>query len=258
MKPKRITALLILVFAAAGYSDDRADGACGADSDSLAIEAFFREYAAAACSLRASGGSTLASLGSLLLGRPFAAGTMVGSPTQREALVCRADSLDCMCALDLVLAGRRPENLAASLRRQRYRDGAVSYEDRHHFFTDWIDSGPRLRDASAEFPGALKVRKRINCRGDGGRWIPGLPCVERVLHRVPPGPSTLKELRSGDLVGFWSDADGLDVSHVGLIRIDGGEVMLLHASSDSGRVVDEALVEHPLWPRGLIVLRADE
>lgn len=225
-------------------------------------EAFARLAASATDTLP----SPRVALARALLGRPYAANTLVGGPRRPERLVCRADSFDCTTLLDLLLAGEAlardgadsasaPERLREALVRQRYRNGAVDWARRLHFFSDWTEAGPRLVDAAAGFPGAETVRLRLNERGGDRRWLPGLPVAERTVHVAPPTAATLARLKPGDLLGFRATAAGLDVTHVAVVSGVEGGVRVIHASSRAGRVVEEPLAGHPNWPRGVLVLR---
>jgi hypothetical protein len=208
-------------------------------------------------------------LGRLLLGVPYAANTLRGGPDRPEELVLRADSLDCMLLLDLLLAGEAlfrdtathadpAAALAEKLIAQRYQGGRIDYRARFHYFSDWIDDGPRCLDAATRLPGAREQTVILNDRGAGRRWLEGLPARPRTLRVAPAKAATLAALADGDLVGFRARAAGLDVSHVGMVLREGGELKLLHASSRAGRVVVEPLTTHPQWPNGLLVLRPAE
>ena len=194
----------------------------------------------------------------LLLQVPYASGTLIGGPQQQETFVARCDSLDCMLLLELVLAAGDSILTADSLKAQRYDNRKCAWEHRLHFFSDWLERGPRLLDAGATIPGSQAVLRSINCKSDGTRWLQGVPCSKRTLHRVVVNRSTLPYLRHGDLLGFWSNLDGLDVTHVGLLVIEDDTPFLLHASSRAGAVVMEPLFEYPNLERGLLVLRLPE
>ncbi len=189
-----------------------------------------------------------------LLDTPYAAATLVGGAEAREQLVCRADSFDCMTFLATVVSRGLPGDPCENLRQWRYREGLVEWSARRHFFSDWLDH-ECLVDAASGWPWAVTHTNRLNDRGEDLRWLPGLP-IRMISGAVAPADRrTLAALQDGDLVGFHSPLPGLDVSHVGLIRREGDRVLLLHASSRSGRVVEEELQDHPAWPKGLRAFR---
>lgn len=189
------------------------------------------------------------------LGRPYSANTLVGSANRAEQLVCREDSLDCMTFLEACIAASSGREFCDALRDWRYRDGVLDWHNRLHFFSDWAVHHPELENITARLPRAEAHDKVLNQKADGGDWLPGLAIRKRALHRAPASEALLKSLRHGDLVGFWSEQPGLDVSHTGMIVIEEGEVKVLHASARKGRVILEPLVDHAQYKRGLMVLR---
>jgi len=67
----------------------------------------------------------------------------------------------------------------------------------------------------------------------------------------------LSLLHSGDYIGIYSPLGGLDVSHTGIIVKGEGRTFIRHASSrsETGRVVDEDLLQYLQGKPGLIVYR---
>jgi hypothetical protein len=194
-----------------------------------------------------------------LLGTPYAANTMIGSTMQKETLVLRADSLDCMTFLDLLLVAETVDRGADprdAMIRQRYFNAQPAYENRHHFFSDWIVSGPRLFDVGSSFPEAELQQITLNARDTNRRWLDGVPTREVFIHWVPGNSQALPYFQTGDLVGFNSALDGLDVSHLGMVLVENNQVDLVHASSATGHVVREALATMRGWKKGVIVLRS--
>lgn len=205
-------------------------------------------------------------LSSLLLGAPYVAGTLVGGPDQEEELVVSLGPVDCMTLLETVEAMRsaeRVDDLPKALAGVRYRHGIVSFETRNHFFSDWsVNRSDRIVDVTAQIAGddAVTVEKQLNRRGDGAPWIPGIPQSPRTITYLPVAAidGRLERLRPGDYLGIYSDNQGLDVSHVGIVILTDGKQMLRHASSRRGaeQVVDEPLREYVLRTPGILVYRA--
>lgn len=80
----------------------------------------------------------------------------------------------------------------------------------------------------------LTVVKELN-------FIEGIEPKHRVINYIPAeaiGKITSK-LKTGDYCGFYTSKEGLDVTHVGIIILDGDTLKLRHASSKKGYVVDE-------------------
>jgi hypothetical protein len=221
-------------------------------------------FAARAAACPAPGPDTVLELGRSLLGTPYLKGQLPGRPDPATGLVLSLAKVDCMVLLEWLLAGNqlagRPEagvadSLAQALLRVRFRDGKADWKRRHHFFSDWLDSGPRLRDAGASFPGAERRTLTLNRKDASRRWVAGVPLREQTVWWVPPAASTLDSLRDGDLIGLWAGKPGLDVTHVGTIQRQDGQVLLLNASSRAMKVRTEPLAEHPAWKKGILVFR---
>ncbi|WP_254614929.1 N-acetylmuramoyl-L-alanine amidase-like domain-containing protein [Burkholderia pyrrocinia] len=65
------------------------------------------------------------------------------------------------------------------------------------------------------------------------------------------------KLRTGDLIGIYAKADGLDVTHVGFFVETNDGPMLRNASSEKAnmKVVDSPFVEYVKNTPGIVVLR---
>ena len=81
-----------------------------------------------------------------LLGKPYAAGTLDGSP-EAESLQTSLAGFDCVTYAETVLALTRTlarhgdaRTFATELAALRYRNGQAAYCERLHYFTDWIRS----------------------------------------------------------------------------------------------------------------------
>jgi len=211
-------------------------------------------------------GDRITSISRHFLDTPYLANSLIGSPTENEQLVLRLDGFDCFTFLDTVEALRRSKTVGdfpEQMVQVRYRDGIVTYENRRHFFSDWVsDHGSLIKDVTAIVSQgrAIYVDKTLNVRANGALWVPGIGVVPRTIAYVPAGEvdqAFLAALEPGDYVGVFSQRPGLDVSHTGLIVKAGATVMLRHASSREGvqRVVDEELDAYMYGKTGLIVYR---
>ncbi|RMF43121.1 MAG: DUF1460 domain-containing protein [Deltaproteobacteria bacterium] len=213
-------------------------------------------------------GERLVILSRPFLGTPYMAHSLVGGPETDERLVLDLAGLDCFTFLDLLEALRRCDaaaDLLDQLRQVRYRQGRVSYENRRHFFSDWIaDDDPVAVDVTSEV-GRNRHRtvvKNLNRKADGSQWLEGLPVVQRAIRYLPTGAldaTVLASLRPGDFIGIYSEKDGLDVSHVGLlVPAAGGSWALRHASSRPGvmQVTDDELTAYLRGKPGIVIYRA--
>ena len=211
-------------------------------------------------------GARITSISSHFLGAPYVTNSLIGGPAEAEQLVTRLDGFDCFTFLDTVEALRRSADAGdfpVQMMQVRYRDGMVSYENRRHFFSDWVsDPGSLVMDVTAIVGQGRErhVRKRLNAKQAGALWLDGIDVVPRTIAYIPASEldaKLLDALEPGDYVGVYSPLAGLDVSHTGLIVKRGTAVMLRHASSRGGveRIIDEELVTYLRGTTGLIVYR---
>ena len=198
------------------------------------------------------------------LGTPYAGNTLGGASGEAEQLTVDLSGLDCFTYIDYVeslrLSGSFGE-FKKKLVKTRYKDGAVRWENRRHFFSDWVSGDDRnARDVTREVGGDATaiVTKELNRKTDGSPWLPGLAEVKRDVSYVPSdklAPPVLRGIKTGDYLGVYSDKDGLDVSHTGIAVRKDGVVYLRHASTVHGKVLDEELAAYMKNKPGLLVYR---
>ena len=212
-------------------------------------------------------GAKIEFLSEKFLGTPYAENTLGGSADLKEVLTVNLSGLDCFTYIDYVESMRRSRGFAEfleNLAAVRYKDAAVRWERRRHFFSDWASGeGKNARDATVEIGGKLAVteKKKLNRKADGSLWLAGIEVVEREVSYIPSerlGPEMLDAVRAGDYIGIYSDEDGLDVSHTGIAVRKNGKLYLRHASSRHRRVLDENLAVYVKKRPGLVVYRSNE
>ena len=195
--------------------------------------------------------------------------TLIGDIDTAEVFVINLKELDCFTFIDYMEAMRRSKSFPffkENLRKVRYRFGDGSFKNRNHFFSDWIASSSDYIGDETKQIGAGKckdVRKRLNEKKDGTVFLPGVDCKLREISYIPMrhvGENVLKKLKTGDYVGIYSDKEGLDVSHVGIIIKEKDTVNLRHASTlkKHRKVVDEDLRDYLKNKPGIVVLRTIE
>lgn len=207
----------------------------------------------------------IVTLSEALKNTPYAEQTLRGGPDEAEELVVNLSEFDCFTFLDVVESLRRSssyEDFSRHLKNVRYFNGSLTYEERRHFFSDWVSGDTPVEDVTAKLGNgrAVSVQKQLNLKVDGSLWLPGITVTPRQIHYIPTSnldEVLLSALQPGDYVGVFSPLDGLDVSHTGLIVEVKGQVFLRHASSrvDTGRVVDEGLLQYLQGKPGLVVYR---
>jgi hypothetical protein len=209
-------------------------------------------------------GSRIDVLSKEFLGTAYQEYTLRGDQKMSEVFVVNLEGVDCFTFIEYVEAMRISGSFSefiVNLQKIRYREGRITFEDRNHFFTDWRESNVVLvEDATREIgkSAAVKVRKILNIKKDGASWVAGIRPVQREMEYIPSGSAdgkVLAGLRTGDYAGIYSDAPGLDVSHVGIIIKDEGNIYMRHASARHKKVVDEDLRNYISGKPGLIILR---
>jgi len=211
-------------------------------------------------------GDRIAFISGHFLGIPYRESTLIGDARVPENLVADLSGVDCFTFLDYVEAMRMSSSLddfPLLLQKVRYHGGVVTYRTRNHFFSGWaIYNTGFVTDATGEIGHgrAFSVRKMLNRGGDGTLLLEGIE-PRAVTITVIPADAVDQEvasnLRTGDYAGIYSEREGLDVSHVGIIIRANDTLFLRHASSapDARAVIDQSFPEYIRGKPGLIVLR---
>jgi hypothetical protein len=203
------------------------------------------------------------------LGVGYKESTLIGDINTPEVFVVNLEGIDCMTFVEYVEAMRLSASFpefVENLKKIRYKQGKVAFKNRNHFFTDWINTGdrfqicPHIEDVTERIGGSntKKAKKRLNLKKSGGLILHGIPSKEREIKYIPVDEidnAVLDKLKTGDYAGIYSQDDGLDVSHVGIIIKGTVPVSLRHASSQAGKVVDEDFKKYIAEKQGTVVLR---
>ncbi|MDE6170057.1 MAG: DUF1460 domain-containing protein [Duncaniella sp.] len=199
---------------------------------------------------------------------PYEASTLEGSP---EMLTINLDKMDCttlvetVAAMAITIIENRSswQDFIYNLENIRYRQGKLDgYASRLHYISDWIvDNSHRgnIREMTARLPGASHQVKTIDFMSSHRDSYPALADsleyarikgveIGYRSHRFPyiksavlMGKGAASIMQDGDIIAFTTKTEGLDVSHVGIIRVENGVVKLLHASSKAGKVLVDPL-----------------
>jgi len=211
-------------------------------------------------------GARISFLSDHFLGTPYQGSTLIGSPDTPEELVVNLAGFDCFTFIDQIEAMRLAQTFPDFLQRLqeiRYKGGMVTYENRKHFFTDWIEyNGRFVKDVTRAIGGedTRQTMKMLNIGRDGELLVPGIEPKDRTFDYLPSaliGQDVMEYFREGDYVGIYSDMDGLDVSHVGIIVAEKKVAYLRHASSatDCHKVTDQLFTDYMKGKTGAVVLR---
>lgn len=222
-----------------------------------------------------------------LLGTPYVAHTL---EADKEVLTINVHELDCLTFIETLyaltratLAGRYSwRDYAANIENVRYRGGIMGdYSTRIHYMSEWIiDNHVRgnLVEVTPDLPHVDYMVKNIDYMTHHTDSYQQLKndsvMVEKIRHfelrnhRFPylkrswlNDKAVKAALRSGDFVSLVTKAEGLDVSHNGIIVIDDkGDPYLLDASMSGGKVMLESkplykYLEHSKTNIGIRVYR---
>jgi len=205
-------------------------------------------------------------LSAKFLGTPYEANTLTGDINTPEVFTVNLEGMDCFTYIDYVEAMRLSKNVddfRGNLQNIRYQDGNVAFENRNHFFSDWpTQNSKNVRDVTFEIGGTktIEVKKKLNIKSDGSKFLPGIPVANRRIYYIPTSEiddDLLNKLHTGDYVGIYTDIEGLDVTHTGIIIKKDDGIYLRHASSrkKNYKVVDEDLKQYIQNTPGMVIFR---
>jgi Protein of unknown function (DUF1460) len=196
-----------------------------------------------------------------MLGQPYVAGRLDRDTI--ENLVTDVYSLDCVTFVEytaafsqcLVVGKTDYEHFCVALTAIRYRDSLIAYENRLHYFTEWLQQAQNTGRIEPILNGknAKPWHKAVNLVSANSAYRePHLtPSQYKILRKseqeislidhyyVPSAQISgiLPEIKSGDIIAFCSKKGGLDFEHVALAVVTDGVVKLLHASKQHGKSI---------------------
>jgi hypothetical protein len=207
-------------------------------------------------------GDLVIEIGYCFLHAPYKKGTLEAGG--KEKLVVSFTQFDCFTFLETVLALSHcfvvgiisPREFRRKLKFIRYRGGIIAgYSSRLHYFTDWLHDNEQKKivgDISKRLGGKPK-RKKINYMTAHRSLYPALKnenefqkmiIVEKNLSRKTfcmigkdKVTQQKEKIKTGDIIAFVAEQEGLDVAHVGFALWQGKKLHLLHASSKEGGVI---------------------
>lgn len=201
----------------------------------------------------------------IMLGTDYVAGTLEVIPEQLKVSLTQTDCIlfveSCLAmALNAKKGISDPDSLCATVQSLRYRNGIVDgYSSRIHYTSEWIKQG----EARGIFTEITDVLSADNLSGqrfsfmsthtDSYKQLKGnkeeiakIAAMEANLNQYSDYFVIDKNevrgiehlLKDGDILGFNSTVEGLDIAHVALVyhRKD-GKVGFIHASQVDGKVV---------------------
>ena len=211
-------------------------------------------------------GERICYLSSLFLGTAYKEATLIGDAATPEVFVINLQEVDCFTFIEYIEAMRLSgsfHGFEKNLEKIRYRSGKVAFTARKHFFTDWSEFNKDFVDNVTKRVGGretILLRKHLNRQEDGTSFLFGIQPISRDIEYIPSSSLAGKlvdNLKTGDYIGIYSAAPGLDVSHVGIFIKTGGETYLRQASSakEHRKVIDQDFKSYIKTKPGIIVLR---
>ncbi len=175
--------------------------------------------------------------------------------TSKENLIINFEALDCFTFIDTLKALTQSNDLQSfknNLINTRYKDGLITYQNRNHFFSDWIDSN-NMEDITCKIG---KCEKSIKYLNKNYKYLKEIPTVKREISYIHPKNIDLSKLKNGDYIGIYTNKEDLDVTHTGIIIKKDEKIFLRHASSLHKKVLDSELFEYTKNKLGILVYRA--
>ena len=196
------------------------------------------------------------------IGTPYVAGTLEIEP---ERLTVNTRETDCilfveMClAMSLTAKEAEPtfEKYVDNLRQLRYRNGKVDgYTSRLHYTSEWIIQGETrgiFHEVSRQCGGSV-LDQKFNFMSnhpasykqlkDNPKAVAKIRIAEQNLETwdywyIPKAdlPKCIKNIKTGDIIGFNSSTPGLDIAHVAYAYWEGDTLTFIHASMSDKKVV---------------------
>lgn len=195
-----------------------------------------------------------------LLGATYLVHPLIGSPTETEVLVTRMDGFDCITYLETVLVlahAKSVDEFSGLLRKIRYRNGEVGYQQRLHYASEWANHLIQI-GWLADMTGSENavVREKLL------DIVPGVQPVNARLRYYPKHELSMvsRWFKDGDLILFASGRKGLDVSHAGMIVRNSEQVLMRNATRSHKQVIEQDLTEFfkTLPMNGFMIFRPKE
>jgi hypothetical protein len=273
-----LTFALFSVTLAAQFSTDLS-------MDKQIVQNYFSQVAV---SDKSDFGNLLISTALFFLNTPYVGHTLEEGGNE-EQLVINLRELDCTTFMETcvalsraVAAGTRDfDAYCRNIQFARYRGGNIDgYTSRLHYTTDWIadnsakgivenvtklaggkplplhlsfmsshpDSYKHLTEHPQRVAFMRQVEESLNARDD--------------FYYIPKQEITKNQpaIHSGDIIGFTTSTEGMDISHIGIAYWKNGTLTFIHASSTAKKVIvnPESLSDYCLGIRsntGIVVVR---
>lgn len=173
---------------------------------------------------------------------------------EKEELKYTFDKFDCVIFDELVISlaeiksdSEYQKQFEEKLIQLRYRNSEISYQNRNHYFTDWMKQAEKNGILGILKPDGIAVQsdKIINFMSTHPKSYPKLSdstvfsAIQKRENELTTEkfwylPSEKKNewipmLKNGDIICFVTKIEGLDIAHVGIVIFLEGKPHLLNA-----------------------------
>ena len=130
------------------------------------------------------------------------------------------------------------DDFVARLKEIRYVNSQVSWENRNHYFTAEIQQNSQyISDITQAFGQSQSLGDKLL------NHVADVPQHTMPIYYIPQDKimEIQDQLQDGDIIAFATDEEGVDVIHEGIIKMNDGRAMLIHASTSAYSVTEEPL-----------------
>ncbi len=202
---------------------------------------------------------------------PYVGGTLEGD--SKEQLRINLRELDCVTFVENVVAlhlllqsdHRTFANFCRMLQLIRYRNGIIDgYLSRLHYTSEWLANNSQKGIISLPaIPGCQNFAPDVSFMSTHCDAYPALkthPSWCKTMGAIETNINELRfcyipkeqvkdsetSIRNGDIIAITTHIKGLDIAHMGFALVQNGRVYLLHASSETKKVMvsDETLHDY--------------
>jgi Protein of unknown function (DUF1460) len=196
-------------------------------------------------------------------------------PISEEVLAINLRLFDCVTFAENMIALAETQHsgnpdydvFKEKLRNIRYRDGAVDYAARLHYFSDWLFENEKrgiLKQVTKELGGEPYLKKVyfMSRKKDTIYGNMADPYTYKTVQKVEKDITAREKiyipkdkvaamqhlLKEGDIIGITNKTEGMDMAHVGIVVLVNGKTHLMHASSQYKKVMitEDTLSEYLL------------
>ncbi len=207
------------------------------------------------------GKDKLIKISEFFLNTPYKKNSISIEAEKKRQITVYFEGVDCMTFLEYLEALRLSRDFYSFISHLtiiRYFESNINFLNRRHFFSQW-DTISTVENITQKIADCLCERKIkiLNKKDQEKKWIDSLPLMTKKIIYIPSNEifKVIDKLNSVYYCGFFTSKEGLDVSHVGLVIKREKEIILRHASSLKGKVVDDDFMEYVKKKKGVIIYK---